>query len=252
MTVAIVLLFLTFTGASIAKDVNIAAGIFLGIIEEDGTGPYQLILKEAAKRADVKFSEQVYPLKRAVKMFTNKKVLAIYGMTDAVIEEVGVDNIITSYPLGAYKVFIFTPKDRPVISSFEQLQGKRVGGINGYQPYYQSLVENKVDIHYFTHEDQQLERLKLGRIDAIIGFIPDWTPYLDKLHFDAQLPIHVGYDYMSVWNTPAGQAFVNKISPALLSMKLDGTLQKILAERYIDFKYKPAQKFEWLPIVSRF
>lgn len=68
-----------------AQEVRISAGIFIGIINEDGNGPYQLILKEAARRAGVNISEKVYPLKRALKTFTDRKALAIYGMTDAVI-----------------------------------------------------------------------------------------------------------------------------------------------------------------------
>ena len=73
------------------QEVKVAAGIFIGIVQEDGKGPYQLILKEAARRAGITVSETVYPLKRAIQQFVDKGVLAIYGMTDSIVAEIGAD-----------------------------------------------------------------------------------------------------------------------------------------------------------------
>ncbi len=245
VNVGLLLLLLALTPLAISQEVTVAAGVFIGVIEKDGKGPYQLILNEAARRSGVKLSEKVYPLKRAINTFVEKKVLAIYGMTDAVISDIGKDNIITSYPLSVYKVYVFTKKGEPVISNYAQLNGKRVGGVDGYQAYYQGLIKNNIEISYFPTEDKQLQRYNVGRFDAIVGFMPDWIPYLDSLDYDPDFALLVGYDYMTVWNTSEGKLFVNDISKALLNMKLDGTLKKILGERYIDFEYKATQGFEW-------
>jgi len=247
MIVVAFVLFLASINNCLAEENIIAAGVFLGIIEEDGSGAYQQILEEAAQRANIEYTEHVYPLKRAVEMFKNKKAMAIYGMTHAIIEEMGSTKIITSYPLGAYKAYIFTPRKHPKISSYSQLKNMKIGAINGYQSYFESLRQHNTSINYFTHENMQLERLRAGRIDAIIGFLPDWLPYLANLNYNPNFPIHVGYDYMTVWNTQAGKDFVESISPALMSMKQDGTLQKILGERYIEFNYQPTQEYEWRP-----
>ncbi len=245
VNVGLLLLLLVSTPLAISQEATVAAGIFIGVIEKDGKGPYQLILNEAARRSGVHFSEKVYPLKRAINTFVEKKVLAIYGMTDAVIKGVGKDNVITSYPLGVYKVYIFTKKGEPVISNYAQLNGKRVGGIDGYQAYYQDLIKNNIEVSYFPTEENQLLRYEAGRFDAIVGFMPDWIPYLDTLDYDPNFALLVGYDYMTVWNTPEGRYFIDKISTALLNMKLDGTLKEILGERYMDFEYKATQDFEW-------
>ncbi len=242
-----VLLCLSLPYPAMAQEVRVSAGIFLGIINKDGKGPYQLILKEAAKRANISISEEVYPLKRAVRMFARKKFLAIYGMTDAVIEEIGDDKIITSYPLGVYKLFIFTGKRETPVSSYEQLKGKSIGGVSGYEAYYQELVNNNIRIDYLANEENQIKKLEAGRIDAIIGFMPDWIPFLNKLSYDPGFPIHLGYDYMTVWNTPEGKSFVDKISPVLRDMNSDGTLKKILGGRYMNFEYKATKKYEWVP-----
>lgn len=241
------LLGLLFASFVQAQEVKVAAGIFIGVIDKDGQGPYQLILQEASKRAGIRIAERIYPLKRAVKVFASKDALAIYGMTEAVIAEIGPQQIITSYPLGAYKLYIFTRKDDPPISSYAQLEGKTVGGVIGYEAYYQELLKRKIDIQYIADEESQIKKLELRRIDAVIGFMPDWIPLSNTLAYDPKFPVHTGYDYMTVWNTPEGQAFVAKLSPALQGMKHDGTLQRLLGGRWMDFNYQARQKYEWAP-----
>ncbi len=229
------------------EEVHVVAGIFMGIIQEDGQGPYQIILRQAAARADIQITETVYPLKRAIRAFSDRKALAIYGMTDAVIKNTGDDGIITSYPLGVYKLYIFSRKEDPPISSYAQLKGKRLGGVIGYEEYYREILKHNIQIDYLAAEKSQFEKLERGRIDAIIGFMPDWISHLSLLSYDPGFPVHIGYDYMTVWDTPAGRSFVNRISPALQSMHADGTLKKILAERYMEFEYRPSRKYEWVP-----
>jgi len=232
---------------AVAHDkVAVVAGPFIGVINEDGTGPYQLILNEAAKRAGIELSEDVYPLKRALKAFVNKDALAIYGMTKSVVDKVGADNIITSYPIGVYKLYVFTKKGSPSITSYTQLKGKTVGGVSGYEGLYPELTDRGIEVTYFANEEFQLRRLEAGRVDAIIGYMPDWIPFLDQLSYDPSFPVRVGYDFMTAWNTPEGVAFVDKISPVLRNMKSDGTSKKILGDRYMDFEYSATEKYWWV------
>lgn len=230
---------------AVAQDIEVAAGLFIGIINEQGDGPYQQILIEAARRSGVSLNEHVYPLKRAVKAFTSKEVLVIYGMTSAVVDQIGDEQILTSYPLGVYKLFVFTRKGSAAISSVEQLKGLRVGGVIGYEAYYQTLLAYGVKLDYVGNEDLQFKKLSVGRIDAIVGFMPDWLVFADTLIYDPNFPISVGYDYLTVWKTPLGQAFVEQISPALQEMHQDGSLKAILGERYMEFEYKPTLHYEW-------
>jgi ABC-type amino acid transport substrate-binding protein len=229
-----------------ADEVRVAAGKFIGIITEKGDGPYQLILQEAARRAGITLDERVYPLKRAVKAFSRREVLAIYGMTDAVIEKVGEQEILTSYPLGVYKLYVFTLRDRGAISNFTQLKGLKVGGVIGYETYYRQLLAQGIAIDYVADEAFQLKKLEAGRIDAVIGFMPDWLAFEDELIHDPAFSIHVGYDAMTVWKSPQGQAFVDAISPALRQMHADGTLKAMLGGRFMAFDYHPSKAYEWV------
>jgi len=228
------------------EEVRISAGIFMGIIDEDGEGPYQLILKEAAMRSGITISEQIYPLRRAINEFTKMKTLAIYGMTKSIIDEIGDDRIITTFPLGVFKLFLFTRNDEAPISSYDQLKDRKVGGVIGYEAYYQPLIDHDVPIDYMVKEENQFKKLEMGRIDVIIGFLPDWIPFLNNLSYDPDFPIHIDYDYMTVWKTPEGIDFVDRISHALQDMKQDGTIEKLLDDRYMDFEYKAKEKYEWI------
>jgi hypothetical protein len=235
-------------GFSRAEEVKVSAGLFIGVIKDDHNGAYQLILKEAAKRANINIIEKVLPLKRAVNEFLAKEHLAIYGMTNAIIDEVGAGKIITSYPLGAFKLYLFTRKGELSISNLSQLRGKKIGGVIGYEAYYQKLIKQKIPIDYVADEENQLMKLKLKRVDAVLGFFPDWSPIAKTLSYDPNFPVSIGYDYMTVWNTAKGREFVNKISPALMEMKKDGTLKKLLGNRYMDFNYQATEKYEWVPL----
>lgn len=133
-------------------------------------------------------------MKWAMKTFTIKDALTIYGMADAVIEETADDKIISIYKLGVYKLFIFTKKGEIPISSYTQLKGRSVGGIIGYEAYYQEIVRHNIHIDYFADEENQIKNFEEGRIDGIIGIMPDWIPYLNKLSYDPNFPIHAGYD----------------------------------------------------------
>lgn len=239
------ILFLILISTATAQEVKISAGIFLGIINEDGEGPYQLILKEAARRSGLILSERPLPLRRALNEFIDKKALAIYGMTSAVIEEVGEDAILTTYPLGAYKLFLFTRRGEPAVSCYDRLEGKTVGGIIGYEAYYRELEDRGIAIDYMANEENLMKTLESHRVDVILGFLPDWIPFLNLLSYDPGFPVHIGYDYMTVWKSEEGEDFVRKISPALEEMKQDGTFKRILGDRYMEFQYEAVETYEW-------
>ncbi len=56
----------------------IAPGIS-GLIEKDGKGVYQLLIKEAAKRAMINYKEYFFPQKRALLRFFSKDYMCIYA-----------------------------------------------------------------------------------------------------------------------------------------------------------------------------
>lgn len=132
-----------------------------------------------------------------------------------------------------------------MISSYKQLLGKKVGGVSGYEAYYSKLIAQGVDIIYAPSELTQMKQFVAHDLDVIIGFLPDWLPHLKQLNYEASFTLHVGYDTMTVRNTPEGRWFVNKISEALQAMHKDGSIEALMGKRYLPFEYHPSQPYEW-------
>jgi len=233
--------------ASQAAGVKIAAGVFIGIITEQGDGPYQQLLHKAAAEAGISLDETVYPLSRAVRIFGSGDALAIYGMTEAVLRSTPAEKILTSYPLGVYRLHVFTRKGKPRVSSYSQLRGLVVGGVLGYEDYYQPLTSKGIKMEYVADERHQLKRLQLGRVDAVLGFLPDWLDKLDELEYDPAFEVMEGYDYMTVWDNEEGRHFVETISPVLCQMHGRGDYQEVLGKRFMAFNYQAAKPYEWQP-----
>ncbi|QSX40169.1 substrate-binding periplasmic protein [Shewanella cyperi] len=230
-----------------AAEVKVAAGVFIDIITEQGDGPYQQLLHKAAAEAGISLDERVYPLSRAVRIFGSGEALAIYGMTEAVLRSTPAEKILTSYPLGVYRLHLFTPKGKPRISSYSQLRGLLVGGVLGYEDYYRELTSQGIKLEFVADERHQLKRLQLGRVDAVVGFLPDWLDKLDQLEYDPAFAVLEGYDYMTVWANDEGRHFVDTISPVLCQMHARGDYRDILGQRFMTFDYQPSKVYEWQP-----
>ncbi len=217
--------------------IDLLAPAIIGLVEEDGTGKYQLLMREAAKRANLKFTEHHYPQRRALKLFLLKgSSCCIYAYTDLAVEKLGKENVVASFPIGIFKQYIFTKKGTTVLTSIDQLKGKSVGGVLGddLQPWYPNFTKAGVHLNLVISTEQNLKMLHQGRIDAMISFLPDIAEYVGQLDFAPDNSLLTSYDRITCHNTPEGRQFVEKISSALQEMKHDGTMKKILETFYLE------------------
>ncbi len=237
------LIMFSFTVQVHAIDI-IAPGI-TGLIEEDGKGVYQLLIKEAAKRANIDYTEHFYPQKRALYYFFKKESPCIYAYTDIAVTKLGKDKIKASFPLGIFKQYIFTNGGTPALTSIDQLKGKRVGGIigDGEQDWFAAFKKAKINYEFVTRIEQNINKLMAGRIDAMISFMPDVAAYEDKLSYAKHKPIFSSFDMMTCHNNSEGNQFINKISIALKEMKADGTIKAILGDLYLDYDENEIPKY---------
>ncbi len=207
-----------------------------GLVSEDGTGVYQMIMKEVSKRSGATFTEKLYPPKRAFELFLKDEDKCIYSFTDDAVEILGKDKITTSIPLGVFKMYIFTRKGEPALTSISQLKEKKVVSVFGLDVYNKKLKikESGIRLIMTDNNEQSFNVLKKGRAKAIIGFLPDMNPFLDKLSFSPKNPLVVAYDRITCHNNGTGKQFINSISPKLKEMKEDGTLKRILGDLYLE------------------
>jgi len=220
-----------------SEPVVVFAPKIVTLVEPDGSGLYQRILKEASRRARITFEERSFPTNRALSELKENTGSCIYSMTPQASDLLGADNIVTSYPLGVAHLHVFSRKDTPAITSWKELRGKSIGGTLGFEAYYTSLIDRGFSISYVGNEKQLTLMLEKGRFDVMLGFLPDHFPNLDRLNYSPDFVLLQIFDFITCNNSAQGRMFVEKISPALKQMKDDGTLKALLGGYYLEFSY---------------
>ena len=218
-------------------EILIAAPSLSHLIEKDGSGVYQKILKRAIQNTAYTTNETYYPFRRALLEFEHQKVDCTYSFSEVLEEILGKTAIITSYPLGAFFFHIFTRKDVPAINYVSQLHKLTVGAINGQEHYYQAVLspEQIMDLKLLNTDKQGVEMLKLKRLDAFIAALPEVNPFLDELSYDNELVLYKSFDRITCHNTSKNQAFLNALSAQLKRLKEEGTYKTLAGGLYIDF-----------------
>jgi len=216
---------------------EIIAPLINGLISQDGTGAYQLLLKEAALRSNIKIVEKIYPQKRAISNFFNKKQSCIYAYTDIAEQKMGKQNIKASFPLSVFKQYIFTKKGTKPFTEISQLKGLTVAGTLGDedQDWFSSFKEAQINYLLLSHLDLNIKMLRSNRVDAVVSFLPDFSKFISELVYAVDQPLFTAFDRITCHNSLESAIFIQKISASLKVMKLDGTTKRILGNMYLEF-----------------
>jgi hypothetical protein len=204
-----------------------------GLIEEDGSGIYQRLLAEAVARAGVSYSADVFPKARALSLFLAKKYDGIFTYTQTARERFGKGGIIASYPIGAYRGFVFRIKGDPPVTDFGELAGKPVGGIVGFEGTYGSAVRAGAVLDLAVSDASNISKLRLRRVFAMLGFLPDLFPELQQLSYSPTLPFFESYDRFTLFNTPENRRFLAPLSSAIEKLHADGSARRLVGPAYM-------------------
>lgn len=216
-------------------EIKMAAPHITSLIEADGKGYYQRIMQQALKPLPQLVSQQYYPYKRALLMFEQGRVNCIYSFTKVMENKLGKENIISSYPLGAFAYYVFSPKDVSAVHSLSEILNKRVGGTIGHDEYYRHRLPEGTNLSLLDKDQQNLQLLKLGRLDYLIGALPDLSPYLSELNYDANLPLIESYDRITCHAGDGSAEFISLLSAQLKQLKEGGVYQALAPDLYLDF-----------------
>lgn len=224
-------------GASRATsdEVRIAVPSITNLLEEDQSGTYQRIFNKAIGQSDFSAKQLFFPYQRALNVFQEGNVDCIFSFTDVLEESLGKEKIIASFPLGAFAYFIFTAKGKPAITDVNALLDIHVGGVIGHENYYKSSLHEKTKLFMVNSDEQNLQMLKHGRIQAFVAAIPDILPYTDDLNYSHDHPLFYGYDRLTCFNNTENKRFLEALSEQLKKLKNEGVYQKISGKLYVDF-----------------
>lgn len=220
--------------------IRLAAPDITSLLTENQDGVYQKILYRALKGTGVKVRESFYPYKRAMLIFEQGDADCIYSFTEVLVERLGEDAIIASFPLGKFSYYLFTSKGSKPVGSLERLEGKAVGAVIGHETYLDKVLDNhNIDVIWSKSDAQNVAMLEHQRFSAMIAAVPDILPFLDKLSYEPEQPLLESYDRLTCHNTEENRAFLSKLSSEMKRLKEEGVYEQLAGGLYVEFESGP-------------
>jgi len=207
-----------------------------GLIEADGSGAYQKVLAAAAQGAGLSYTAEVFPRARALAAFLERKYDGIFTFTKTARDKFGAPAIVAGYPLGAYRGYVFRARGTAPVTDFSQLLGKDVGGVIGFEGTYDRVTQAGALVQLVTADELNFKKLRAGRIDAVLAFLPDVFPLLEGLSYDPALPFFESFDRLTLFNTPAHRVWLEKLSAELQRLHENGTVRALVGPAYLPIR----------------
>jgi ABC-type amino acid transport substrate-binding protein len=128
-------------------------------------------------------------------------------------------SLLLSEPLGVASAYIYTLKSRPVIKSVQSLNNMILGVRRGFDYGGFKFPHSTKTVTVGTIE-QNLQLLRLNRVDAFVAYEPDSLVILDnypkiEVHRDDDFSIYVQKDRIACYDTPRNHIYINNINEQL-------------------------------------
>ncbi len=198
---------------------RVVAYRIVNVLEQDGSGKYNEILKELTFKTGIKFQLEVLPIARARAAYTLGKYDCLLPL-DRMFEQKHLDHV-QSVAFYKAKLYAFTQNGAPPIRTIESLIGLRVGGELGV-PFTPRLTEI-VGKNRANDLKELIRMLDRGRFDVIIAYTPDILEVFDEMHvvsmsYDPETPLAIYNDALTCRPTKRNIALLKKLNLALIEM----------------------------------
>ena len=188
------------------------------------------IVKEIKKRAGLQFEIVVYPPKRSIEMFKKNDVIGMFPAMETNIPK----EAAKSEPYHSKIIYALTKKEKPDISGLSDLNGMKVGLVMGYS-YPLAVTENKnLIIDIAPSAENSVKKLMEGRFDVFLEEKNNLVKLVNDMGLQDELkisenPVSELTVYFAFQLTEEGKKLAENFSKAILEMKKDGTLEKLLS-----------------------
>lgn len=207
------------------------------MFEERGrpAGLYPRLFGEAFRRAGVEIDLAALPWRRALESLSDGRC-GVGGVYMNAERAAACDY---SSPFYAERLAVYTLKGKAdAYSSIESLYGKTVGVIAGWyysEAFSDAIRAGTISVSPTAGDIQNMRMLASARVDAVIAIVESGDLAIRELRLDgiiARSPrmLAVNPVYLA-FNKSAGRARIIKLfDEAILSMKADGTFDRIIGE----------------------
>ena len=142
-----------------------------GLHDKSGNGEYDKIVNKALVSKG-KAILKVLPPARAEAEFKNCNNCCFSPANkNPDFYDFGSD-IVQTKPMNTAKVYIFTAPGSTIISSLDGLKGKKIGTRKG-MPYGNAFNNAGLTVNEVSDIEKNITKLKNGRIDAFVAYVPD-------------------------------------------------------------------------------
>ena len=217
---------------SLSAKVKVIGIEILGLHQQDFQGSYDRIINQIVGQ-DIEL--KVLSPKRAKNAFNKCQNCCLTPANkDPEFYEYG-DDVIQTDPMNTAKIYIFVNTGNPPLTTLEELKGMKVGIRRG-MPYGKSVESSNLNFNVVNRLKQNITLLEMGRVSAIIAYVPDLYQVLGELNrkpfpHDKTHPLAIHPD--SLICRSVSPKFMLQFNNGLKEMIKKKQLKSILGSTYI-------------------
>jgi ABC-type amino acid transport substrate-binding protein len=226
---------LLITTPVLADPLLVVGPVIPGLLDSDGKGAYNKLFDAISAKSGVEMQIDLYPYTRTVSYYENGKYDVFFPATTV---DVTRDSVETT-EFNRLKMFIFTAAGTSPITSASKLKGLHVGLQRGID-FPEVITNIPMNVTELNNEVQGIKMLALGRIDAMVGLVPDVYLALQKLGGNIKLSVDTTKHYSDnaesfvFANKPEYAPIVDKLNQAIKSLRESGKIKQILGSAYVE------------------
>ena len=200
-----------------------------GLVINKKEGLFVNLHNEIINRTQLKLDLIIEPTKRVQQSFKSSQLIGYFPELWQHIPK-NRSEVIVSDNIWLKSIIVFTLINEKPLTKLSELEGLTIGAVRGFS--YGQVEENKkINIQYVSSDEQNIEKLLSGRIDAIIGDNASTVNVIEhsknskSIFYDLEQPIDILDVFYVFQNTPQGHIIRDKVNSAIQSLKREGLLK---------------------------
>lgn len=211
---------------AVAEKVKMTSYYIPGLVDSPTEGIMVEMLQAIEKQSDLEFELNLMPTARVQRSFVAGKIYSYFPELEEFrpIDSCRTDSFMKK------AIIAVNLKDKPQITSIEQLEGLKVGAVTGFSYGLDVISNENIELIRVDNDKTNLKKLFAGRIDAIVGDIHSTVNAIneldvaDKLNFDIAKPIDLLDVFFVFPKTEQGNRQCLQVSTALKQLRINGDL----------------------------
>ncbi len=226
--------------ASDDTKVNVAITNIEGLLDEQSSGAYDVVLERILKGQN-NVSVMRGPILRIRRLFYGRKADCLFvGINHPEYyhyRNLPFDEVLISASLKTIRLRLYTLPGAETISDIEDLRGKAVAyasGVSSLEEFSRVFASRDIETLRVEKNLQAFQMLEFGRVAAVAAYGLDikelsrHLPDVAKYQHDPDFFASESEDVMACWRSPKTEAFVKHFNQKVALLKETGELHEIL------------------------